>query len=1244
MRRLIPLGICLVLMWCRLLPAQGTSAPALTTSNDNAAVDKPTEASKNASTGTTADVSTDHKSPGVEEMKPPVYYVLDKDGKLVPMFGFQFEDFMRAFRQQQGLDRRSVPPRFVIEEMSALGKIAKDGKATAKTVALSIRFSIRLQEKGTVRVPLGLGAAILKKTGLKETAEKQSDAENETLAPSRQLLEHDPNDGYVVWVDGEPDESHIITLEVLVPLTTVGDETRLRLQSPRATKSELRLTVARANLLGQVSQRATLDTNSVDDGKATEFVARGLIGDFELSWHDSDVSTTRTPTVLTSAGRILARIDEHSVNTEATLEVRGHGSPFDRFRVRLPQGAELLASGPAGITVVEVTNAQTKSPKAAKPVKPVKPAKPVKDADKKTKNHNNGKTPTSDASLKSRVVEIRLRKKTLGPVKIRLATRQSHAQGNSGQLVELCGFEVLGAARQWGHIALAVADDIHVSWDQQSRVRQVDDLPDALRHEDVVAGFAYSSQPCSLKAWIVPRKTRLSVEPEYVVFVDGKDLRLDATLRYTVRGKKVFLLEVDLADWQLDDVGPATAVAGDGLDVDKSNKLRIPLLRRLAGKFEVTIKAHRSLPPDTKTLKVRLPTPLAASSSSAALVIQPADNVELIPNDETSVELTRQQVSAAKSAPDGYQQRPLFYRGEASKAVFVGERSIHARKVSVDVESRVKMERRTCQVYQRFSYHIDYQPLRFLEIDVPRRVAGRSDLQFELAGKKVVASPKAAKLGRKVPPDFVPMSIPLPSPGQIGSVELTIRYPLHWKELPPRASILREIQLAMPRDGKLVGNRLSATSVAPLTVGMHDEAWTQESSLELSMSQGSSLNLSTPKVNGKAVLAVHCEQRSEQKSTVVTKAWICTDLTAKSRQDWAAFEVLTGQSDLDIFLPEGVGPDQAEILLDGKVVRPKEASNNHLRLSLPSETGGQYLIELRYHCPGNRPTKGHMDLDLPRVGKDTWNRRLYWELILPQDEHVVFNPKGFVCEYTWGWNGFFWGQQPICKRDYPADWMGVSRKIPSSSAELPGQPGRHGTNRYVFSMLGEPLQCKFRTIGRSWIVLLASLGALLAGLVLIYVPRSRHPLSLLAAGIGLVIVGLIFPASTLLLLQASALGLALALMAGLLERSLARRRHATTILATGGLGAGSSILDKDSTQTQHIVPPAQPDSTDSGRNHIADGSGSNATAQMPQDQAWHDQASQLQTPQDPTTSGASGPKPPSPPESGTGSTSGFTQL
>ena len=102
----------------------------------------------------------------------------------------------------------------------------------------------------------------------------------------------------------------------------------------------MRLTVPLAGAVGRVSEGATLRTGAPADATQTEFIAQGFRGNFEIAWHKADVQIARTPTVLEVVGEMLARIDDHGVNTEATLRVRGHGEPFERFQVRLPAGAE----------------------------------------------------------------------------------------------------------------------------------------------------------------------------------------------------------------------------------------------------------------------------------------------------------------------------------------------------------------------------------------------------------------------------------------------------------------------------------------------------------------------------------------------------------------------------------------------------------------------------------------------------------------------------------------------------------------------------------------------------------------------------------------------------------------------------------------------------------------------------------------------------------------------------------------
>ncbi|MCX7427394.1 MAG: hypothetical protein NTW96_17405, partial [Planctomycetia bacterium] len=215
------------------------------------------------------------------------------------------------------------------------------------------------------------------------------------------------------------------------------------------------------------------------------------------------------------------------------------------------------------------------------------------------------------------------------------------------------------------------------------------------------------------------------------------------------------------------------------------------------------------------------------------------------------------------------------------------------------------------------------------------------------------------------------------------------------------------------------------------------------------------------------------------------------------------------------------------------------------------------LLEVRYHCPDPRLGRGRLVMDLPRLGLDTWTRRMYWQLILPPDEHVVSTPPGFLCEFRWGWNGIFWGREPLLSQSELETWIGAAHDADTSE----------GANCYLFSTLGDVPACEMRTAGRSWIVLGASGAALVAGLLLIYVPVIRHPGNLLLAAVVLGATGMIYPEPTLLVLQAAGLGLALTLLAGLLERGMARRRRGPAVPDVSG-----SLLEQDSTQTQYFTP------------------------------------------------------------------------
>ena len=111
-----------------------------------------------------------------------------------------------------------------------------------------------------------------------------------------------------------------------------------------------------------------------------------------------------------------------------------------------------------------------------------------------------------------------------------------------------------------------------------------------------------------------------------------------------------------------------------------------------------------------------------------------------------------------------------------------------------------------------------------------------------------------------------------------------------------------------------------------------------------------------------------------------------------------------------------------------------------------------------------------------------------------------------------------------------------------------GSGGKHlgdfttGTNRYLYSGHGTLPPLTVRTARRSWVVLVASMPVLVAGLAWLYVPLVRRGDVLFVLSLLLLAVALVYPDAVLVLLQAASLGLALALLGTLLQRLVSRRR------------------------------------------------------------------------------------------------------
>ena len=1021
-----------------------------------------------------------------------LYLLKDKDGNLVEVPGITLEDLDEAYRQQ-AVGQPVKPPKYSFQRLTISANAKQD------IAELTVDVAVMVRDDEWVRVPLQLDQAKLQ--------EATYQGEGEAFVH----FEVD-GEGHVAWIRGKSGQQHQLTLKMLVPLIAVGDQFRLKLLTPRATVSQMKLRVPLAGAAGEVSEGATLSTAEID-GNATEFTVLGLGGDFELTWRKPQRQVVELPSLLEAEGAVVARLGSRSVAFEATLQVRSRGAEFDRFRVRLPAETRYLPGNPTGYTVA--------------------PAE-------------------ADGKPQPGLLEVRLAKKTKGAVEIRLAAERSYNPVAASDPIELAGFEVLNAAQQWGHISVAAESDWQVIWGQQRGVRRVDQVPDAVRQPDQVAAFEYFAQPFSLQAQMVPKKTRISVEPEYVVQVGADEVELDARLKYVVRGAKVFSLDVTLPDWDLVEVGPENLVKVDQVVQLENHQLRIPLAQPSTGNIELHIQAKRTLAKDKGPLSLGFPQPEVNWPGPSTVVILPADNVELIPDTQASTGLVRQQIGPEIKLPKR-QQDPLFYRGDTADARFVANFQVRTQKIDIDVDSQLRLGRATSQLQQRLSYTIAHEPIEQLTLAVPRVLSQQQGLSFSWDNQSLTATPLSE--GTKPSDDTVRMRLALPA-AQIGQGELLIRCPITLPRLKSGRATRVEIPMAMPVEGNVVSSALVATAPAEIQMELDDPAWTiVEPSADTRVSS-QRLQLQGNGRQTTARLMLRQIDGELQRATVVDRAWVQTWLTTTARQDRAVFSLANTQGEVQVLLPDGAVVERDRVLLDGGPAAFSAGDDGTLTVAVPAN-GSQrrHLLELWVDFPQYRHVSGELTLDIPRFGPNVWIRRLYWQLVLPQHEHVLSGPEGFTDECMWHWHNFFFSRDPVMEQSDLELWIGATQRtaVPSN------------TNRYLFSSFGPVERCSLRTASRSWLVLGASGAALVAGLLLIYVPRLRHPAVLFVSALGLLTVGIVWPQPALLVAQAASLGLALALFAGLLQQSMAGRR-VTTIREPS-----SSIVERGSTRTQFEV-------------------------------------------------------------------------
>jgi hypothetical protein len=1059
----------------------------------------------------------------VEEAKPDLYYLKDKDGKLEPVLGFTLEDFERLLTQ--GARRELTPSRPAYR----IDRVDVRGRATGQRAELTVEYSVVIDDDAWVRVPLRLTEAVVH-------------GKPSYNGPGKFFLEFDAtHNEYVGWVQGKSADPHRITLPVLVPLTTVTGDTRMKLSVPRAWTSDLDFLVPIKAAVAQVSPPALLDSTTAEsDG--TRFHVLGMSSDFTLSWRQAEGRALETPTVLEGTGELLIQLDGRSVHTQAQLTVKSFGGAFDSFRVRLPRGAVLLSGEQPdySVSLVDTDSDATQKPAASKGAEPERSRAPI--------------------------VEVRLNNPTVGPVSVKLATAQTFPAGaaddqtdraappqraatDATEAIELAGFEIVGAVRQWGHVAVQVVGQWQVVWGQRRQVRQVEDVPADLWRDDMLAGFEYFMQPFSLQARVMPRETRIHIDPQYVALVGDTRVDLEARLRYQISGAKAFELEIDLAGWQLDDVGPPSAVDVDEVGPLEGTMLSVPLVRPALGTFELTLRAHRPIDPDGGRVEFGLPKPSANSIGPATLVVQPADNVQLSPRPADLRGLSAQSSKPNVVLPVR-QQLPLAYVAENPDATFGAGFRVFRRTITVAQRGSVSLETKRVRVQQRFNYEIAHEPIEVLSLRVPSGILDDGDLGIMQGSRSLPWGVVEEEVADTAGLPLVHVALPEPA---IGPLELVAEFDLE-EELPaPRSTVSLTVPLIAATDA-LTSSELTVSCAPELRVQLLDSQWQPTETVRRA---GDPIELTATTARSQLSLGLRLREVHDVGTTMVDRAWVQSWLGERSRQDRSAYQVTTPDSHFTMRLPNGISA--LEVLVDGVRVVPEEGSSLD-QLIVPLVQGphlpGTFAIEVRYRFAERkwRPMQGTLTLQSPVLERDLVPRRTFWQVILPADEHLWTAPENFTAENIWSWTGLLWDYAPAMGQAELESWVGTRHDTPLPATVHP----------YLFCTTDDESTLELRVVRRSLLVFEASGLVLLVGLATVYWPLARHPAALLLAALAVVPLGFIYPQPALLLAEAAGLGLCLSVLAMVLKRNVAVRSSAGRPLRSGP----SSIVSRGSSRTQ----------------------------------------------------------------------------
>jgi hypothetical protein len=1104
----------------------------------------------------TRDDQKDSASREVRQVEPNLYYVEDDSGRLIPVPGFRYRDFVELVRLRDGLPAQPEVPGVVLEKLRIKVGLPAPTESNVTYADVDVECVIRSTRPGWAMLPLKLPELVITEpprvvgdgevvvtidpSPIEETPDSSANRTSlqQGIPESRSNLDK----GFLIWMNeqdevagkdavkkGESGAPHTIVLRGRIPVDVSLDRDQLSFTLPAATDSKITIETQRRDPL--VKLNAGVITPAIqmvdeeNDAVGSVVEIRGAVGPTRLQIEESLIGNVPVRQIAECKVENVVRVNGRLATIKAKFSLTNLAKSEGLFTVQIPSRSVVRSVG------------------------------------------NNAKVLSRGGSPSRPQVVVRVNKTKDGNASFELVCERS-IDTSSESPIDVGGFSIeeVPLWRQWGQVSVFTDDDWTVEWIPRSGNRQID-APATLSQEGFVAAFAFDSQPMSLPLRVLPRRSQLVVEPEYTYRVTRNRLELSIRLQAVVRGVAAKQLNIAVPGWEIEGVGPPSVVDSASVS-ESSGVVTVPFLKPIGGAVVVELQCSQRVDPDSETVRWTTPVPEADLVGPARVGITSENDIELVPDTELIVGMSRQVSSQPnKSSVD---LSRMSYRVEADKSIFVATRRILEQQIDASITAQVDVGLRQVVVQQATRINVAHVPLQFIEWTVPQSVIETGSIEARFNGQlltpEIISRSTEVngsggdesikdELGDGAGADSSGSSwrvvrVLLPNP-LFGTGELVTRYSEGIPEILEEATVPISIPLLLPKGAVIGRQSVTISPVEELNVDVRDERWNREGNLQ-TIGLGRTWNASQGQTT--IDIAISQSQRALLGETVVEATWVRTTLRGPMRSDQWAFAVTSASDSLTLTLPVGVGQGNSEATgnqiararVDNSPWSAADEATGRIDLDL-GQARGTHLVEVEVRQPrkenlvsGVIQGLDWIDFQSSGMPSSALYSRVVWEILVPDGTELLWGPRGWTSQQVWDWSSLSLNQLPAVSVHDLASWVTAASNPQSNTQEKSGvgrlfMPRDFIEQRRVFCDVGSPTDVGVFLVPRWLLVLVASGLPLAIGVAITILPRLTTVVLIVASVvfIGGMAIG---PTVTLCILQASLPGLALAVPAGVASR------------------------------------------------------------------------------------------------------------